>query len=442
MLLEFRAKNYKSFKDELVFSLIPAPKQSGLDYSILTKEINNKKYKAICSSVIYGPNASGKTNIISAMDTLKSIVLRGHINNDSDANNPNTAANSLELIPNNTLKKASPVNFYIKFIEDNYLIEYFLKIDLGKFLDVAYDRKIIEEKLLINSKVIFSREKDLKIGPMKEIEDLWVNSLDKHYDGACAIAMNNLDPKELFLMNGFKTMFSSKLVNIITKWFESKFITVYRADSLQVIKKFNENIEKSKYVEKTLNEAASSFGINSNALGFFKDEESNEAKLCSIFKDQKIALPANIFESSGTIRFVNMFPLIINALTNGGILIVDEFDASIHSNVIMNIINIFHNDEININQAQLIFNTHNPIFLNSNLFRRDEIKFIERDEKSHCSIHYSLSDFETSSTKNGPGVRKGEDYLKNYFIDKYGAIRDVDFSEIIISALNLKKGDE
>ena len=106
---------------------------------------------------------------------------------------------------------------------------------------------------------------------------------------------------------------------------------------------------------------------------------------------------------------------------------VDEFDASIHPMALMSIINIFHNDEINIHHAQLIFNTHNPIFLNSNLLRRDEIKFVERDEESQQSVLYALSDFGTTGEK---GVRKHEDYMKNYFISRYGAIQDVDFTPI------------
>lgn len=94
---------------------------------------------------------------------------------------------------------------------------------------------------------------------------------------------------------------------------------------------------------------------------------------------------------------------------------------------LMNIISIFHNDEINIiNHAQLIFNSHNPIFLDASLFRRDEIKFVERDENTNRSIHYSLSDFKTSD-----GIRKGEDYMSNYFVNRYGAIKEVDFSQIV-----------
>ena len=135
-------------------------------------------------------------------------------------------------------------------------------------------------------------------------------------------------------------------------------------------------------------------------------------------------------------RFINMFPLVVNAILNGGTLVVDEFDASIHPMALMSIINVFHNDDININRAQLIFNTHNPIFLNSNLFRRDEIKFVERDDNTHFSKHYSLSDFGTAGKK---GVRMHDDYMKNYFVSQYGAIKDIDFTPIFESLIERRK---
>lgn len=216
-------------------------------------------------------------------------------------------------------------------------------------------------------------------------------------------------------------------------------MVIYRADSMQLIRKFADPKKESVYIEKTINEAAELFGINSNALGYVIEDENEKARLSSIFetKEKSTAIPAELFESYGTIRFVNMFPLVVNALLNGGTLIVDEFDASIHPMVLMNIINIFHNDEINRNHAQLVFNTHNPIFLNANMFRRDEIKFVERDDDTHCSTHYSLSDFGTSG-KNG--VRKNEDYMKNYFVDRYGAIKDIDFTPIFENLLKDRKG--
>lgn len=155
MLLEFRAKNYKSFKEEFIFSMSPAQKQKGLNYSVLNQKIGSKEYKGLSSAVIYGPNASGKTNIIGAMDTFKSIVLRGNIRNSDERNSPNAAASLLELVPNNASLVHEPVTFYIKFIESNIVIEYSLSVDLGAFLDTDNKRKIVSESLNINEKSIF-----------------------------------------------------------------------------------------------------------------------------------------------------------------------------------------------------------------------------------------------------------------------------------------------
>lgn len=434
MLLEFKVKNYKSFKDELVFSMIPAPKQKGLDYSILNENIGKKLYKGLSAAVIYGSNASGKTNIIGAMDTFKSIVLRGNIRND-EKDSPNAASSALELIPNNLCSELESVDFSIKFIEQGMIVEYAFSMGIGTFLELDYDRKVIKEKLMINDKLIFNREGELEICSLDLIKDYLVNEFEEYAEGIKAIAKSNLNDEELFLMNGFKNMFSTKITNIISDWLNNKFMVIYRADSMKLIRRFADPKKKSIYIEKTLNEAAELFGINSNAIGYVMDEEKKQARLCSIFEDKRnkrTAIPAELFESYGTIRFINMFPLVVRALLNGGTLVVDEFDASIHPMALMNIINIFHNDEINKSNAQLIFNTHNPIFLNANLFRRDEIKFVERDDDTHCSSQYSLSDFGTSGKS---GVRKNEDYMKNYFIDRYGAIKDIDFIPIFESLL-------
>ena len=88
--------------------------------------------------------------------------------------------------------------------------------------------------------------------------------------------------------------------------------------------------------------------------------------------------------------------------------------------------------DINVIIMKYINNTHNPIFLNSNLFRRDEIKFVEREDDSHYSTLYSLADFGTTGEK---GVRKHEDYMSKYFISQYGAIKDIDFTPIFESIM-------
>ncbi len=433
MLLEFKTKNYKSFADEMDFMMSPAPKQKGLDYSIQTTKIGSKTYRSLCSAVVYGANASGKTNIIGALDTMKAIVMRGNIKNFDAPSSLNAASSMLELIPNcNT--SSVPVSFSIKFIENGLLIEYSITADLGDFLQKDHTRKILEEKLSVNEKIIFSRTDKLEITLPACVKNLLNSNIKSISQQMRDIAENSLNDDELFLNNGFKNVFSKQLVALILGWFEKKLMVVIRSDRLRIMQKFPDAKENTVYVEKTLNDASKIFGINSNDLGYKTASDGDDAELCSIFKDKKATIPAEMFESYGTVRFVNEFPLVLNALKNGGTLVVDEFDASIHPMALMNLINIFHNDEINVNKAQLIFNTHNPIFLNASLFRRDEIKFVERDDNTNNSIHYALSDFKTAD-----GIRSGEDYMKNYFVNRYGAIKDVDFSGLIAQIIKEKE---
>lgn len=406
--------------------MTPAPKQKDLEYSILEHKIGNKTYKGLCSAIIYGPNASGKTNIISAMDVFKEIVLKGNIRNSDELRSPNISEGKLELIPNNLNRYPKPTKFYIRFVEGELLVEYELKIDLGLFLDRNYQRKIEFESLRINDKTIYERTDRIEFFNLKSIEKYLITEFRENEDSAKAIARNNLNETELFLTNGFKMMFSSKIVSFILEWFEEKFIVIYRADAAEIKSKLD-NTEGGKiFINRTTNDAAKLFGINSNALGYVVPEDGREPQLCSIFKDNGVAIPAKHFESYGTVRFINIFPLILKALVEGSVLVMDEFDANIHPMALMNIINIFH-DDINKKNAQLIFNTHNPIFLNANIVRRDEIKFVERDDETHLSAHYSLSDFKTSGSN---GVRKADDYLKHYFLGRYGAVKDIDFYDL------------
>ena len=424
MLLEFKTKNYKSFVEEMVFSMTPAPKQKGLDYSVFSVKAGSRSYKGLSTAVIYGPNASGKTNVIGAMDTFRSIVLRGSIRN-ADIASPNAAASSLELIPNCNGSKA-PTEFSVRFFDDGLVIEYSIKADLGSFMDPDYPRKILEEKLTVNENRVFMRNDGIIVDLPPSIKDHVNKSIKRKTPKMLELALDSLTDTELFLCNGFKSIYAQELVKKIITWFNNKFIVVYRSDDMRIVRKFADPKANTFYVEKTLTEAAREFGITGNALGY-KSAGKGDAEdtiLCSIFGNK--LLPAEMFESYGTIRFINEFPLVILALKNGGTLVMDEFDASIHPMALMNIINIFHNDDINKNHAQLIFNTHNPIFLDSSLLRRDEIKFIERDDKTGNSIHYALSDFRTAD-----GIRKGEDYMNNYFVSRYGAIKDVDFSPIL-----------
>lgn len=431
MLLEFKISNFKSFSGEADFSMSAAPKQKGLDYSLCVEKIKGKTKKGLSTSVIYGPNASGKTNIISAMDVLRTIVLRGNIKNAEGLLTPNPAASSLELIPNNQMSEEKPVGFSIEFTEAGMCIRYELCIWLGGFMDIDAERRIVREALSVNGNILFERADDLAVGNLKIISFYLGKSGGQKTDSLVDLAKGSLNPEELFLTNGFKLIFSADFVKLIVDWFTDKFMVICRADSMQLIKRFSDPQKKTVYIEKTTNDAARIFGINSNAVGYVVADNEVETKLCSIFENLKgkksVAMAADVFESYGTLRFITIFPLVIKAILTGGVLVVDEFDASIHPMALMSIINVFHNDDVNVHHAQLIFNTHNPVFLNSNIFRRDEVKFVERDEVTGQSVLYSLSDFGTTGDK---GVRQHEDYMKSYFVGRYGAMKEIDFTPI------------
>lgn len=436
MLLNFTAKNYKSFADEMSFSMVAAPKQNDLKYSLFECKAGGQDYKVQCSSVVYGANASGKSNIISAMDTFRAIILRGNIKN-IETTTPNVAAAKLEMIPNINNTEKRPVEFSIEFIDGSLLFKYSLSIDLGHFINDNYHRRIISEELYLNNNLVFRRSENGAMGEMKHIKEYL---LFNPYDPKTMrnIVNAGLNDEELYLTNGFKLIFSRKLVDIFTNWIEKKFIVIYRADSIEMIGEKPKFGKSRIIIENRLNQAAKIFSASENDIGYVSiNENDDNVTLCSILCtediNKKTVIPMEIFESYGTTRFITLLPLVLTAFSTGGTLAVDEFDASIHPSALMNIINMFHNDSINKNHAQLIFNTHNPIFLNSNLFRRDEIKFVQRDHDTGNSEVYSLADFGTSG-KNG--VRNSTDYMKWYLNYNYGAIEDVDFTPIFENIVN------
>lgn len=441
MLLNFIMENYRSFYDETVFSMC-ASRQKDIEYSVQKSIVASKEYKSLCSAVIYGPNASGKTTIIGAMETLKAIILRGNINNSDDLVSPNHSSSSLELIPCYNMPE-KPTKLGIKFIDNGIVFEYLLSIQLGKFLDNDYERKIVEESLFVNEKMVFARnENTINVEIPKAIKGYFAEETIEESQTTIKLAKNSLVETELFLTNGFKSIYAKKLVSIFTDWIDNKFMVIYHCDAVKTIHRFTNPRSNAIYIERTLTDVAREFGVDSNALGYKTSEENTEPILCSLLENDKskkgIVINAEMFESFGTIRFINEFPLVIKALLTGATLVMDEFDASIHPIALMNIIKIFHNDEININHAQLVFNTHNPIFLSADLFRRDEIKFVERDERN-LSVHYSLSDFKTNGEVS---VRSGEDYLNNYFVNRYGAIKEVDFAPIIEKIIEASRSKE
>ena len=219
---------------------------------------------------------------------------------------------------------------------------------------------------------------------------------------------------------------------MILKWFQDKFIIINSAENTKFLPVIIEDGQV--LINEYMNNLAKEAGIVGSGFAYLKDRDQQNPKVMSILTmdGETFGLDAEAIESVGTLRMIYIMPAIIVALKRGATLAVDELDASLHPVITMNLISIFHNDRINTKGAQLIFNTQNPVYMDHDILRRDEIKYVERDKKTKTSSLYALSDFRANGEIS---VRSTSDYMKNYLNNRYGAIEDIDFSDIVTEIL-------
>jgi len=120
-------------------------------------------------------------------------------------------------------------------------------------------------------------------------------------------------------------------------------------------------------------------------------------------------------ESDGTQKLLALTAPIIETLQNGEILVIDELDNSLHTELIEAIIKLFNSKETNPNSAQLIFTTHDTNLLNQELFRRDQIWFTQKDIYGASEL-YSLVEYGKGKTRDDLVLEK------NYLSGKFGAV--------------------
>ena len=427
MLLNFSFKNFRSFRDLSGLNMTPANIRD-IPYSVLKTKIK-REYKALSSSIIYGANASGKSNVILALAFMRELVISGNLKNQRCI--------PIELIPCFCDSKSKTIDLAIEFVHKSYVFDYKIQIGNVEFLSEDSNPIIEREILIINEQTVFERKN-------KEITSLEIPK-DEDSETVNVIkekATSSLLDDELFLTNGYKTLIDTTIYSIILNWFQEKLIIIKNIDFISSTPRFDyEQIgdateDKFKLSDEIINKIAKEAGVNSTEIHFLKSDKDKKPQAFSIINGKGVV--ARFIESAGTMKMINFLPLAISAMVKGATLVIDELDSSLHPSAVFSIINAFHNDELNVNKAQLIFTSHNPIYQKAKIFRRDEIKFIERDKET--SKIYNLSDFGTS----GEGqVKNSTDIMKNYLTGKYGAINYIDFSEVIADALQLNgcKGD-
>lgn len=425
MLLKFEIQNYRSFRDCITLSLRPAWNSPILSYSIQTETTRNGICRALPSAVLYGPNAAGKSSLIEAMDTMRSIVLRGHIRDEGEPDPYNPAAVRLSLIPF-AWGAPQPVQMGVAFIHQGMRIGYAFTMDLGGFQQREYPRRILSETISVDGEQIFSRGETLSLDGICSIRSL-LNDPNLRPGGVRKYAENSLLPTELFLPHGFRCLCSAKLAEIVREWFAERWMVYPRVGETRELRRFLPTREDWDTLLTVQREALQAFGGIRNRVRLWRRVGNGEILPCSsLGKEDDV--PAEQFESAGTMRFLQVFSAVLRALQTGSVLVLDDFDASLHPMAVVNLIQAFHSADINIHGAQLIFNTHNPLYLREDLFRQDEIHFADRDEETRASTLSTLSDFDGDQAQDPGGWGA---YAMPYLQGRYGAVRDVDFSDLL-----------
>ena len=415
MLIEFSVKNFLSFRDRQTFSLVRAKGDELMDSNTFQVDALGK-VGLLRSAVIYGPNASGKTNFLSALRTMQEIVL--------ESATEIQPGDSLPATPFRLNQKArkEPCEFEVVFIADSVRYQYGF---------ATTEDRVVEEWLLSYPKG----------RPQQWLGRTW-NEADNDYDwqlGNSLTGEKKLWKKltrenALFLSTAIQ-LNSNQLKPIYT-WFKHTLrmgnIAVWGPQFSASLCERN-GIEKSYVMDflRAADDGINDIIVEKKQLDYtalpddmpdsLKEQVGNEIRGKQFLEITTSHLDAEgevqVFdfeeESHGTRKIFALAGNWIKSLSGGGILFSDQLNNSLHPHLLKFLVNLFNNSEINTKNAQLVFTTHETSILDQALFRRDQVWFCEKDSENASSL-YPLTDF---------SPRKGRENLEQaYLSGRYGGV--------------------
>lgn len=409
MLLDIEIKNLKSFKNQTIFSMEAENKIE--DRNSFEVEVGKEKFELLKTAVLFGGNASGKSNFTSVLS-----IFRYYLFNKGIEKYNKEGFRFGEEDKNSTIK--------VRNVVDDKIYEYILEINFNT-------KKIIKEKLYITAlerKLVFERENnkivkyDKEIFSEYEITIGFINETLTDSDSVISRIIEWRVPEEIekyiFYIDKIKiNNYSDDLGKYIYENKNNKKLVIEFLKKIGIIVNDIEVYrEKNEFFLKNIRESKE-FQILSE-----KEQEKLLSQIVYIYRihfvyedNQKQKYKLEYYEqSAGTQKILSMFFPIYNLLNNGGVMIIDELDITLHYSLIKEIIKMFNSVEYNRKNAQLIFTTHNLLLLDFNLFREDQIWFLENNDVSTGTELYSLSDIE--------GYEKNKYLLRDYLNGNFGGI--------------------
>ncbi|NMB89091.1 MAG: AAA family ATPase [Chloroflexi bacterium] len=410
MLIEFKVKNFRSFREEVTLSMVASADKTLPDNLISVPEFGGRSL--LHSAVVYGPNAAGKSNLIAAAQFVDEFV---NTSMERKVNSPIEATPFLLDTEPNT----DPSEFEITFIDDqNVRYQYGFHVTT---------RQVVREWLVAYPKGLpqtwFEREQAVNAEPS------WY--FGRNLKGKNSQVAELTRPDVLFLSNA--AQLNHRQLGRVLEWFQRCLRVIDAPDSPYFSTYTAARAKEDEQVQKLIRNlmVAADFGITDFEVREetftdkdFPDDIPVELRDRLINKKHldvymrhameagtEVSLPLEE-ESRGTQRLFALSGPLVEVLTNGWTLFVDELDASLHPFMVRFLVELFHNSQANPRGAQLIFNTHDTTLMDCCVFRRDQIWFVEKDHQN-CSHLYPLLDY---------SPRKDEALAKGYLLGRYGAI--------------------
>ncbi|MCC3598683.1 MULTISPECIES: ATP-binding protein [unclassified Microcoleus] len=423
MLIGFSVGNYKSFKETVTLSMVASSiteDDRELDENNVF-EINHR-LKLLKSAAIYGENASGKSNLVAAVNFMKWFVL------NSSKETQVSEAIDIEAFRLSTETEKEPSFFEIVFLLEGKNFRYGFEIN---------SEQVVAEWL-------FQSDEDSETMLFERDFDNFILDDFPEGQGISDKTRNNA----LFL--SVVAQFNGKLSGKILLWFSKTLQLIsglqdrqyrketlesfendrHRHDIIEFIKKLDLGIADIQITNQPVFIISNNTALYGNSYGsLYPISESKPAvktvhrKYDADGKQTAIEIfDIEKHESEGTNKLFALAGLLLDTLRTGKILFIDELDARLHPLITRELICLFNSNETNPHNAQLIFTTHDTNLLSSKTFRRDQIWFTEKDNKGATDL-YSLVEYK---------VGKDASFEHDYIIGKYGAIPFVgNFKELL-----------
>ncbi len=391
MIIQLTIGNFLSFKEQSTLSLAASPLK---EIQVSTEEIifgvGSAGLSLMKSAVVYGANASGKSNFIKAFEFFKWYV----INSSKDIQAGERV--NIESFRLNSLTAEEPSYFEAIFCNEDNQYRYGFEADNS----------------FVHSEWLYQKANKKRA---KEVELFYRDKDSFHIHSRFAVGKELAGKRmvrENALLLSIAAQFNDPTAVEIMRWLNDTTIIsgsnderIWNTAAIQLddTKMKQRIVEFSRYADLGIEDIEK----NDNTIISMHTQYNNEGQ-----EVKTVTFPFRKNESEGTIKYFSLAYPIIDALDNGKRLIIDEFDSKMHPLLTCRIIALFNSREANPKNAQLVFTTHDTNLLGANIFRRDQIWFTQKDRYGATEL-YSLAEYK---------VRNDASFEKDYLSGKYGAI--------------------